>query len=359
MNKRLGILGIVIVVLGILASASLFTVNETQQALVLQFGEPRRVIQEPGLKAKIPFIQNVVIYDRRVLDLDPPVEQVILADQKRLDVDAFARYRITNPLRFFQSVGSEMVLEQRLNTVVISALRRVLGNVTVLSILSEERQQVMADIRQQVNSEAQRFGIDVVDVRIRRADLPEEPSQSIFARMRSEREREAAEFRAQGQEQAQQIRSRAERERTVIIAEAQRDAQVLRGEGDNQAFRIIAEATGRDPDFYSFYRTLRAIPAACATREAPWCSRRRAISSSISALSAVWHRPVAREALQAAFRVGLLVKHLERPLFRRRPRFRQRPRGLKTFSRAKFSRVNPPTDPVPCSCQAGPGIMPG
>jgi membrane protease subunit HflC len=258
MNKKLAIVGIVVVVLGILASASLFTVNETQQALVLQFGEPRRVIQEPGLKAKIPFIQNVVLYDRRVLDVDPPVEQVILADQKRLDVDAFARYRITDPLRFFQSVGSELVLEQRLSTVVVSALRRVLGNVTVLSILSDERPRVMADIRTQVNGEAQRFGIEVVDVRIRRADLPEETSQSIFARMRSEREREAAEFRAQGQEQAQQIRSRAERERTVIIAEAQRDSQVLRGEGDNQAFRIIAEATGRDAEFYSFYRTLQA-----------------------------------------------------------------------------------------------------
>jgi membrane protease subunit HflC len=258
MNRKLAILGLIVVVLGIIASASLFTVAETQQALVLQFGDPRRVIQTPGLKAKVPFLQNVVMYDRRVLDLDPPVEQVILADQKRLDVDAFARYRITDPLRFFQSVGSEMVLEQRLNTVVVSALRRVLGNVTVLAILSDERSQVMADIRQQVNAEAQRFGIDVVDVRIRRADLPEETSQSIFARMRSEREREAAEFRAQGQEQAQQIRSRAERERTVIIAEAQRDSQVLRGEGDNQAFRIIAEATGRDADFYSFYRTLQA-----------------------------------------------------------------------------------------------------
>jgi len=258
MNKRLGIIGIVIVVLGILASASLFTVNETQQALVLQFGEVRNVIQEPGLKAKIPFLQNIVVYDRRVLDLDPPVEQVILADQKRLDVDAFARYRITDPKGFYQSVGSEAVLEQRLNTVVISALRRVLGNVTVLAILSEERAQVMTDIRSQVNAEARRFGIDVVDVRIRRADLPEETSQSIFARMRSEREREAAEFRAQGQEQAQQIRPRAERERTVILAEAQRDAQVLRGEGDNQAFRIIADATGRDAEFYSFYRTLQA-----------------------------------------------------------------------------------------------------
>jgi len=152
MNKRLGIIGIIIVVLGILASASLFTLNETQQALILQFGEPRGAIQESGLKAKIPFIQNVVIYDRRVLDLDPPVEQVILADQKRLDVDAFARYRIVDPLQFYKSVGSEQVLEQRLNTIVISALRRVLGNVTVLAILSEERQQVMADIRNQVNS---------------------------------------------------------------------------------------------------------------------------------------------------------------------------------------------------------------
>jgi membrane protease subunit HflC len=258
MNKKLAILGIVVVILGILASASLFTVNETQQALVLQFGEPRRVIQEPGLKAKVPFIQNVVVYDRRVLDLDPPVEQVILADQKRLDVDAFARWRITDPLRFNQSVGSEGILEQRLNTIVISALRRVLGNVTVLAILSDERAQVMADIRNQVNAEAQRFGIDVVDVRIRRADLPEETSQAIFARMRSEREREAAEFRAQGSEQSQQIKSRAERERTVILAEAQRDAQVLRGEGDNQAIRIMGDATGRDPNFYSFYRTLQA-----------------------------------------------------------------------------------------------------
>jgi len=258
MNKRLAILGIVIVVLGILASASLFTVNETQQALVLQFGEPRRVIQEPGLKAKIPFIQNVVIYDRRVLDLDPPSEQVILADQKRLDVDAFARWRIIDPLRFFQSVGSEAVLEQRLNTIVISALRRVLGNVTMLAVLSAERAKVMTDIKEQVNAEAQRFGIEIVDVRIRRADLPEETSQSIFARMRSEREREAAEFRAQGQEQAQQIRARAERERTVILAEAQRESQVLRGEGDNQAFRIIADATGKDAEFYTFYRTLQA-----------------------------------------------------------------------------------------------------
>lgn len=257
MNKKL-IAGVLVLVLGVIAFASLFTVSETQQILVLRFGEPRRQIQTPGLQVKVPLIENLVVYDRRVLDLDPPVEQVILADQKRLDVDAFARYRIEDPLRFYQTVRDEATLEQRLNTIVTSALRRVLGNVTLLSILSQERTQVMEDISRQVNEEARRFGLEIVDVRIRRADLPEETSQAIFARMRSEREREASEARAQGQEQAQQIRSRADRERTVIIAESQRDAQILRGEGDNQALRILAEASGRDPEFYSFYRTLQA-----------------------------------------------------------------------------------------------------
>lgn len=258
MNRTLLITGIVVLLAGIIASASLFTVNEAQQALVLQFGEPRRVIREPGLKAKIPFIQEVRILDRRVLDLDPPVEQVILADQKRLDVDAFARYRILDPLRFYQTAGTVAVAETRMNAIVNSSLRRVLGSVTLLAILSDERPRVMNDIRSQVNAEAQRFGIEIVDVRIRRADLPEETSQSIFARMRSEREREAAEARAQGQEQSQQIRARAERERTVILAEAQRDSQILRGEGDNQAIKLIGEATATDPQFYSFYRSLEA-----------------------------------------------------------------------------------------------------
>lgn len=258
MNRTLAAAGVAIVALGVIASSALFTVNEAQQALVLQFGEPRRVIQDPGLKVKIPFIQEVRILDRRVLDLDPPVEQVILADQKRLDVDAFARYRIHDPLRFYQTAGTEAVAETRLNSIVNSALRRVLGNVTVLAVLSDERARIMTDIKGQVNDEAKRFGIEIVDVRIRRADLPEETSQSIFARMRSEREREASEARAQGQEQSQQIKSRAERERTVIIAEAQRDAQILRGEGDNNAIKLIAEATSQDPAFYGFYRSLEA-----------------------------------------------------------------------------------------------------
>ena len=236
---------------------------------------------------------------------------MILADQKRLDVDAFARYRITDPLGFLQSVGSEMVLEQRLNTVVVSALRRVLGNVTVLAILSDERSQVMADIRQQVNGEAQRFGIDVVDVRIRRADLPEETSQSIFARMRSEREREAAEFRAQGQEPAQQIRSRAERERTVIIARPSATPRscavkaTIRRSGSSPrrpAGTISTRSTGR----------FRPIGTTCATRTPPWCSCRRVTSSSISAPSAAWRRLAAPAALQAAFRVGLPAGHRDR-----------------------------------------------
>ncbi len=258
MNRTLIIAGLVLVLGGFMLSNALFTVNEMEQAVVLQFGAKVNVIQTPGLKIKVPFIQNVVMIDRRVLDADPQTEQVILADQKRLDVNAFARYRVSDPYLFYQRVGNEMVAEQRLASVVNSSLRRVLGNVTLLAVLSQERTKVMADIKAQVNEEAKGFGIEIVDVRILRADLPEETSQSIFARMRSEREREAAEARAQGQEQSQQIRSRADRERTVILADAQRDAQKARGEGDNQALHIISEATGRDPQFYAFYRSLEA-----------------------------------------------------------------------------------------------------
>ncbi|MBJ7417692.1 MAG: protease modulator HflC [Niveispirillum sp.] len=262
MSTKLVALGIAAAATAILASASLFTVNQTQQALVLQLGEWKRTIQEPGLHAKIPFVQNVVLLDARVLDVDPPVEQVILADQKRLEVDAFARYRITDPLKFYTSVGNENVAEQRLAATVNSSLRRVLGNSTLLAVLSKERGKVMTDIKAQVNQEAAQFGVEIVDVRIRRADLPEATSQAVYERMRSEREREAREARAQGNEQAQQIRSRAERERTVILAEAQRDSQVLRGEGDNQAIRILAESANKNPDFYGFYRSLDAYKAA-------------------------------------------------------------------------------------------------
>ena len=253
------IVPIVVLVLSVfLLSDTFFTVRETEQALIVQFGQYKRSVQEAGLQFKIPFIQDVIRIDKRVLDADPPIEQVILADQKRLDVDAFARYRITKPLEFYQSVASEAVVEQRLSSIVRSSLRRVLGSVTLLEILSEDRVLVMEEIRDQVNQEAQRFGIEIVDVRIRRADLPEETSQAIFARMRSEREREAAEARAQGQEESQRTRASADRDRTVILAESQRLAQETRGEGDREALKIMAEATSQDPHFYSFYRSLQA-----------------------------------------------------------------------------------------------------
>jgi membrane protease subunit HflC len=258
MNKKLAILGAVVIVLGFVLSQSLFIVRETEQALVLQFGEPRQVIQEPGLQLKIPFIQQVQFYEKRVLSVDPPVEQVILADQRRLDVDSFVRYRIVDPLLFFQTVTDENGAQQRITTVTISSLRRVLGNATQLEVLSEERADLMNQIQQAVETSTDQFGVSIVDVRIGRADVPEGTVQSVYDRMRSEREREAAEFRAQGFEQAQQIRSRAERERTVILAEAQRESQIIRGRGDAEAIRIAAEAYDQDADFFNFYRTLQA-----------------------------------------------------------------------------------------------------
>ncbi|WP_114395418.1 protease modulator HflC [Oleisolibacter albus] len=262
MSKKLVSLGVLVLVLAIVATGAMFTVPQTQQALVLQFGSIVRSEQDPGLKFKIPFVQDVVFLEKRVLDVDPPVEPVLLADQKRLEVDAFARYRITDPVLFYQRFRTEANAQSRLASIVNSSLRRVLGSVTLLAVLSQDRAKVMAQIKEQVNIEARANGMEIVDVRIRRADLPEATSQSVYQRMSSERAREAAEARAQGQEQAQQIRSRAERERTVILAEAQRDSQVLRGEGDNQAIRILAEAAGRNPDFYQFYRSLEAYRTA-------------------------------------------------------------------------------------------------
>jgi membrane protease subunit HflC len=257
-RSQLTALGIAIIVVGIVAFSSLFTVDQRQQALVLQLGEPKRVINEPGLWTKLPFIQNVVYYDKRVLDLDPTVEQVILADQIRLDVDSFARYRIVDPLRFFQAVTSEAEFRQRLSNVVNSSLRRVLGSVSLLTVLSQDRDNIMADIKKDVDSEMRNFGVQIVDVRIRRADLPEQATQATYARMRSEREREARARRAQGYEKAQQIRASADRERTVILAEARKDSEIIRGEGDNVAFKIYAEAAGKDPEFYRFYRSMEA-----------------------------------------------------------------------------------------------------
>jgi membrane protease subunit HflC len=258
MNRAL-ILAVVAVVGIVVASSTLFTVHQTQQVLITQFGQPIRVIREPGLQAKIPFIQSVIAFDRRLMDFEAPGEEVILGDQRRLIVDSFTRYLITDPLLFFQTVGAtEAGIRARLNSIVQSSLRRVLGNEPLLSVLSTDRTRIMNEIQRQVNEEAQRFGIQVTDVRIRRADLPEENTQAILNRMQSERERVAREARAEGAEVAAQVRARADRERTVLIAEAQAQADILRGQGENDAIRIFAEAFQRDPAFFQFWRTMQA-----------------------------------------------------------------------------------------------------
>jgi membrane protease subunit HflC len=258
MTRTLGFLGGILVVALIIVYTTFFTVHQTEIALVLQLGKPIRVIDHPGLQVKIPLIQNVVIYDRRILDFEPPAEEVIASDQKRLIVDTYARFKITDPLQFYQSVGTELAADQRLSSIISASLRRVVGNVETQAVISSQRANIMLQIRDEVNAQAKGFGIDVVDVRLRRADLPEENAEAIFARMKAERQREAAQYRAQGAQQAQQIRADADRQRIEIIADAQRQAQILRGEGDAQSITIYADAYGKDPNFFSFYRSLQA-----------------------------------------------------------------------------------------------------
>ena len=266
MKKPIAIVaGILVAILAILAASSLFTVHQAEQALVLQFGEPRRVIQKPGLNVKIPFVQDVRYLDYRLLEFDAPAEEMILSDQKRLVVDAFALYRIADPLLFYQSVGTEAVARTRLGSIVNAATRRTLGSVPLSTVVSKERASIMSEIRDTVNTEAKPLGINVVDVRMKRADLPDENSQAIFRRMQTEREREAKEFRAQGAEVGQRIRSRADKEKTILLAEAKKNAQILRGQGDGEAVRIFAEAFGQDVDFFSFYRSMQAYREALSS----------------------------------------------------------------------------------------------
>ncbi len=263
MNRKISlILGILVIVLGVVGLSAVFTVHQTQQAIVLMFGNPKRVITEPGLKFKLPFVENVLFYDRRMLNLDPPVESIILSDQKRILVDAFARYRIKDPLLFFQRVRTEAGVRQRLGPIVNASLRSVLGNATLASVLSEERERIMSEIQQSVNREAGRFGIELVDVRIGRADFPDQISQAVYGRMKSERDREAAEFRAQGFEQSQRLRAGADREATVILAEAKRDAEIQRGSGEATRTRVLNDAYGQDQEFFNFYRSMQAYEAA-------------------------------------------------------------------------------------------------
>ena len=238
---------------------SAFTVNQTQQALVLQLGDPKRTIQEPGLAFKLPFIQDVTYYEKRVLSLIPQdAQEVILSDQKRLMVDAYARYKITDPLLFYQTVRNENGARGRLEAIIDSSVRRALGNETLGSILTGQRNDITRSIGDEVNQSVVSLGIQIIDVRLRRADYPEATSQNIFNRMKSERTREAKEFRATGEEEAQKIRSAAEKTRTVIISEAQQVAQETRGGGDSEAIRIYADSFGQDAEFFAFYRSMEA-----------------------------------------------------------------------------------------------------
>lgn len=258
MSKGLTALAIIAVILGIVGFSSVYSVHQVQQVLVLQFGEPVRVVREPGLKFKIPFIQDVTYIDNRILDLDAPPAEVIASDQKRLVVDAFARFKITDPLLFYQTVGNEGVARSRMGSLINSNIRQVLGSEAFSTVLSGERDALMQRISDSVNAEAKDFGIVIVDVKIKRADLPQANSQAIYRRMQTERSREAAEFRAQGAETAQRIRSRADREKTVLIADAQKQSEILRGEGDGKAVKIFADAFGKDAEFFAFYRSMQA-----------------------------------------------------------------------------------------------------
>ena len=251
-----------IFVIGLVVYLSLFTVKEINQAIVLQFGDPKKIITTAGLQFKIPFIQNVVFLDRRILSLDPAPAEVIASDQKRLIVDAYARFKIIDPLKFYISVGDERVARSRLATIINSRIRSVLGKQSLATLLSEERSAQMSIIQEGVNVEAEKFGITIIDVRIKRADLPQANSEAIYKRMQTEREREAKEFRARGAEMAVTITSTADRKVTVILANAQKQSEIMKGEGDGIRNKIFADAFGQDPDFFSFYRAMQAYETA-------------------------------------------------------------------------------------------------
>jgi membrane protease subunit HflC len=244
---------------------ALFTVSQTEQALVLRFGEPvpgRGLITDPGLHFKLPLIENVVTFDNRILDVESPNLEVLAADNQRLEVDSFIRYRIVDALRFYQTVNSVMGANNQLGSVLNSAVRRVLSEANQQQIVRDERAALMVKIKEQADREARKFGVQVVDARIRRVDLPQQISEKVFGRMQTERQREAAEYRAQGSEQAQKITAKADRDVIVLKAEAQRQADQTKGEGDAERNRIFAEAFGRDPDFFAFYRSMQAYESA-------------------------------------------------------------------------------------------------
>ena len=259
---RLGFVGgvVAVVVLAAVVAlwSSLFAVYQTQQALVVRLGQPVRVVSDAGLHVKAPFIDSVIKIDRRILDLEAPPQEVIASDQKRLVVDAFARYRIQNPLQFYQTLGSIESANSQLSILLNSGLRRVLGEASFIQVVRDERADLMARILKLMDQEGRAYGVQVVDVRIRRADLPEQNSQAVYQRMQTERQRQAAEFRAQGKQRAQEIRSKADREVTVLVAEAQSQGDQIRGDGDARRNQIFADAFNKDPDFFAFYRSMQA-----------------------------------------------------------------------------------------------------
>lgn len=266
-SKKITALLTVLFALVIIALNSFYIVSQPEQAIVLQFGEPMREITTPGLKMKVPFIQNVVFYDNRLLRLDPPAQSVLLNDKKRIDVDSFTRYQIVDSLKFYKTVRTEMQARSKLEEIVNSSVRKVLGKVALQDLLSGKRTQIMKDISEGVKIDAAQIGVSVADVRIRRADLPVDVLQAINERMKAERERDAKEARAQGQQVAKQIRAEADKEKVIILAEAEKQSEILKGQGDNEAISIITGIANADPRFYSFYRSLEAYKKSIANSE--------------------------------------------------------------------------------------------
>jgi len=262
MSKAVVILGALAVIGTVVGSASTFTVDQTEQAMVMQFGKPQRQVSEAGLHFKMPFVQDVVKYDNRVLDLDPPPDRVILNDQKRINVDAFARYRIVDPLRFFQALRTEARFRSQVGQILNSSVRNSMARNSLNDLLSDKRQAIMLEIKERLASETKDYGIEILDVRIVRTDLPPEISQNVYNRMRSERVKEANQLRADGDKAKLEITSRADRDKVVILAEAQRKAQILRGQGDGARNRVLGAAYGKDPEFFAFYRSMTAYRSA-------------------------------------------------------------------------------------------------
>jgi len=262
MSKNIKRYLIILTVLAIILQGSLFTVDQRQQVLILQFGEPIRVINTPGIKFKLPFIQNNIFFEKRIIDLSLPEQEVIASDQKRLIINAYTKFQITDPLKFYTTVGSSFGLSNKLSGILDSSLRQVIGEVNLNELLTENRGDIMKKIKEAVGNSSKIFGINIIDVRIMRADLPKENSDAIYARMQTEREKEAREIRAKGAEEADKIRAEANKQRTIILAEAKKNADIVRGNGESQANKIYASSLGKDPEFADFYRSMSAYKVA-------------------------------------------------------------------------------------------------